>query len=55
MISLELPVEMGRLFRLKELNVEGNPLLAPPQGVIQGGLEVLIAYLRLNNFLVFVI
>jgi len=42
----ELPVEMGRLFRLKDLKVVGNPLLAPPQGVIQGGLEVLIAYLR---------
>lgn len=43
---IELPVEMGRLFQLKELQLDGNPLSAPPSSIIQQGTLAIIAYLR---------
>lgn len=43
---VELPLEMGRLYRLKDLNVTENPILSPPQSILQGSTEYVIAYLR---------
>jgi len=42
----ELPPELGRLYRLKEMNVDGNPIHTPPQAILQGGVEHTISYLR---------
>lgn len=33
----EIPLEMGCLFRLKELSLEGNPIISPPFSIIQKG------------------
>jgi len=41
-----LPVEMGRLWRIKEIGHGGNPLIYPPADVLPGGTEAVFAYLR---------
>lgn len=40
-----LPESMGCLKRLRKLNVEGNPLVSPPQEVVELGLHVIKEYL----------
>jgi len=42
----ELPLEMGRLFRLKALNIDANPILHPPHNILRTGVESTIGYLR---------
>lgn len=43
---VELPLELGRLFKLKELNVSGNPIISPSQSILQSSTEYVISYLR---------
>jgi len=42
----ELPIELGQLYKIKELNLEGNPLTSPPQNILKGGYSIIIPYLR---------
>eukprot|EP01117_Protostelium_nocturnum_P011949 TRINITY_DN4371_c0_g1_i1.p1 TRINITY_DN4371_c0_g1~~TRINITY_DN4371_c0_g1_i1.p1 ORF type:complete len:573 (-),score=168.28 TRINITY_DN4371_c0_g1_i1:90-1808(-) len=42
----ELPIQMGRFYRLKDLSILGNPIINPPQSVLQMGTESVIQYLR---------
>ncbi|KAK4792388.1 hypothetical protein SAY86_022823 [Trapa natans] len=46
-----LPDSMGCLGKLRRLRVEGNPLVSPPQEVVQKGLEEVKLYLseKMNN------
>eukprot|EP00656_Telonema_subtile_P051155 TRINITY_DN681_c0_g1_i2.p1 TRINITY_DN681_c0_g1~~TRINITY_DN681_c0_g1_i2.p1 ORF type:complete len:394 (-),score=71.83 TRINITY_DN681_c0_g1_i2:172-1353(-) len=37
---------MGRLWRIKEIGHDGNPLIYPPSEVLPGGTEAVFAYLR---------
>jgi Leucine-rich repeat (LRR) protein len=42
----ELPMSMGKLFRMEKLAVEGNPLRSPPQDVLDKGAPSIITYMR---------
>ncbi|PRP78127.1 hypothetical protein PROFUN_13929 [Planoprotostelium fungivorum] len=42
----ELPNQMGRFYRMKELSVLGNPLINPPMDVLSMGTETILSYLR---------
>lgn len=42
----ELPLELGRCFRLKTLNVDSNPITSPPHNILSQSTDGIISYLR---------
>jgi hypothetical protein len=42
----ELPVEMGKLFRLEKLSFEGNAIVKPSQDITAKGTAYMISYFR---------
>lgn len=42
----ELPCSFGRLNNLKKLNLDQNPLVIPPQEIIQQGLDAVLEYMK---------
>lgn len=41
-----LPKEIGNLTHLTALSLNDNPLISPPQEIVQQGAQVILAYLR---------
>lgn len=42
----EIPVEFGRLFRLQDLRLSGNPISTPPREVVELSTQDFVGYLR---------
>lgn len=42
----EIPVEFGRLFRLQDLRLSGNPITTPPREIVELSTSDFIGYLR---------
>lgn len=42
----ELPCSFGRLNNLKKLNLDQNPLVIPPQEIVQQGLDAVLEYMK---------
>lgn len=42
----ELPVEIGKLFRLEKLMIDGLPLVKPPQDILAKGCKSIVRYFK---------
>jgi hypothetical protein len=45
----QLPVEMGGMMHLQQLDVNHNPLIVPPTPEVNKGLEAMLLWLRTNE------